>query len=225
MKFKTLFATMAAMTLAMSLYATNDIMTQGAEFGKWTMDAPAAMQLSKESGKPLFICFTGSDWCGWCKLMDEKVFSTDTWKKYSKENMVTVWLDFPRNKDLVPEANRAKNEELAKKYEVQGFPTYVIADADGNEIDRLSASREYTPETFIKDFEKVMIKTKFEELLSAEDYATLTALKAENDKLFKQAEERQEAFRKEMSALAKVVEANNEKIEALADKALQKVSK
>ena len=53
-----------------------DVADKGAELGKWTSDAPAAQELSKTSGKPLFIQFTGSDWCGWCKLMDGKVFST-----------------------------------------------------------------------------------------------------------------------------------------------------
>lgn len=218
---KTLLATAIALSLSLSLYAKTDIMTQGAEAGKWTMDAPAAMQLSKTSDKPVFICFTGSDWCGWCKLMDENIFSTDTWKNYAKENMVTLWLDFPRNKDLVPEANRAKNEELAKQYNVQGFPTYVITDAEGKELGRLSAGREYTPETFIKDFEKIMTTTQLDKLLSAEDYAAYQSLQAENEKLFKQAEARQEEFRKEMQAIGKIVEANNEKIEALVNKAVE----
>ncbi|MDO4527847.1 MAG: thioredoxin family protein [bacterium] len=225
MNLKSLLATVAAVTLSISLYAKDDILTQGAEAGKWTMDAPAAMQLAKTTNKPVFMCFTGSDWCGWCKLMDEKVFSTDTWNNYAKDNMVTLWLDFPRNKELVPEALRAKNEELAKNYEVQGFPTYVIADAEGNEIGRLSASREYTPETFIKDFEKIMITTKIEKILSAEDYATYKNLQAENEKLFKQAEERQEAFRQEMKALGTIVEANSAKIEALVEKAAEAITK
>ena len=39
-----------------------------------------------------------------CKLMEKNVFSEPEWDAYAKENLVLVWLDFPKNAALVPEA-------------------------------------------------------------------------------------------------------------------------
>jgi protein disulfide-isomerase len=221
MKLKSLFAAIAALTLTFSAQAKETVQITGAELGKWTMDAPAAMQLAKETGKPVFICFTGSDWCGWCKLMDRQVFSTDTWKNYAKDNVVTLWIDFPKQKSLVPDELRPQNDELAKTYKIDGFPTYIIVDAEGTEIGRLGASNTATPEAFIEEYEATVIATQIDTILSAEDVAAYKALKVENDELFTLAEERQEAFRKEMEAIGKKVEANNEKIKQYLKKAVK----
>ena len=35
----------------------------------WHTDVNKAINISTQSGKPLFLFFTGSDWCGWCKKM------------------------------------------------------------------------------------------------------------------------------------------------------------
>ena len=56
--------------------------------------------------------FTGSDWCGWCKLMDKEVFAKDEWKTFAAENVVLVTLDFPKDKSIVPEKYVARNKEL-----------------------------------------------------------------------------------------------------------------
>ena len=106
---KSMLAAVAAVVLAFGAVAAEKPAVQGAELGAWTMDTPAALALAKETGKPVFLCFTGSDWCGWCKLMEKKVFGTEAWQAYAKENLVLVWLDFPRDQSLVP-------EEIAPKY-------------------------------------------------------------------------------------------------------------
>ena len=38
------------------------------------MDYDAALTLAEEKKLAVFLDFTGSDWCGWCKLMDRSVF-------------------------------------------------------------------------------------------------------------------------------------------------------
>lgn len=219
MKLKTFFAA-AALTLSISAQA-EEVQISGAELGKWTMDAPAAMQLAKETGKPVFICFTGSDWCGWCKLMDRQVFSTDAWKDYAKANIVTLWIDFPKEKNRVPDELRPQNDTLAKTYKIDGFPTYVIVDAEGTEIGRLGANNAATPASFIEEYETTVIATQVDKFLPAEDLAAYKALKAENEGLFTTAEQRQEEFRKEMEALGKKVDANNKQMKAYLKKAVE----
>ena len=40
----------------------------------WMLDIEKAKATAKAEGKDIFINFTGSDWCGWCKRLDAEVF-------------------------------------------------------------------------------------------------------------------------------------------------------
>ncbi len=185
MKLKSLLAVAAALTLSFSAFAATPPATKGAELGKWTMDIPAALELAKTANKPVFINFTGSDWCGWCQMMDKKVFSLPAWETWAQENAVLLWMDFPRDKTLVPDALKPANDALAEQYDIQGFPTYVILGPDGKEVGRLGSDREATPETFIAKIEQLLILLRLEELLSEEDLARYRALEAEQAELEK----------------------------------------
>ena len=121
----------------------------------WMVDYEAAKAKAKQLKRPVFLQFTGSDWCGWCMMMDKEVFASDAWKRYAAENLVAVKLDFPRRKDNAAEL-RAKHMPIAQKYGVRGYPTYVILDADGNEIGRMGASRGIKPAAFIEQLTKIV---------------------------------------------------------------------
>ena len=91
---------------------SKNILTEGYTPGKWTMDVQAARKYAKEHNLPLFLNFTGSDWCVWCKLMEDRVFSKQEFYEKTKDKIVLVWIDFPRDKDLVPEKYRDRNRTL-----------------------------------------------------------------------------------------------------------------
>ena len=75
------FSAALGLLLAFSAHA-NEVQTKGAKLGQWTMDYDAAVKLAQSSKQPMILNFTGSDWCGWCKIMDKNVFAKDEWKKY-----------------------------------------------------------------------------------------------------------------------------------------------
>jgi len=135
--------------------------TKGAKAGEWTMDFDAAKALAKEKNLPILINFTGSDWCGWCKLMDKQVFSKPKWTSFAKESLVTVFIDSPRDKMLVPMHFVSRNEALGKQFGIQGYPTYILLAADGaTRLGQLGASRNATPEAFIADIKKLTAKAQ-----------------------------------------------------------------
>ncbi len=137
--------------LAAALCANaGEIAVNGAELGAWTQDYAAATNAAATSGKPVFLDFTGSDWCGWCMLMEEKVFSTPEWKEWAATNVYLVTLDFPRDKSKVPEDYQARNRELSKEFGVRGYPTYIVLDAKGQKLGQLGASRNAKPAKFIR---------------------------------------------------------------------------
>ena len=139
--------------LSLTAHAEDTVQTDGAKLGKWTMDFDAAKKIAEEKKLPLMLNFTGSDWCGWCKLMDKNVFAEDDWKKYASENVLLVTLDFPKDKSIVPEKYVDRNTKLKEKFGVRGYPTYLILDSDGEtKIGQLGAGKDKTPESFIAEF-------------------------------------------------------------------------
>jgi protein disulfide-isomerase len=96
----------------------------------WMTSYEKAAAASKQSGKPILADFTGSDWCIWCKRLDEQVFSTDEFAKWAAANVILLQLDFPQGKQL-PDAIKQQNDKLMAKYGVDGFPTVLFLDADG----------------------------------------------------------------------------------------------
>ena len=75
-----------------------------AAYGKVTQDYDGAKRLVQSQGKGyILLVFSGSDWCGWCQVMDRNVFKQKGWEKSSRGmNVVSVLIDTPRNKSLVP---------------------------------------------------------------------------------------------------------------------------
>jgi thiol-disulfide isomerase/thioredoxin len=86
---------------------------------------------AKEADKDLLINFTGSDWCGWCIKLHKEVFAEEAFKTGVKDKFVLVELDFPRDKSKLSAETLKQNKELGAKYEVEGYPTILLCDAEG----------------------------------------------------------------------------------------------
>lgn len=102
----------------------------------WLTSYEKGQEEAKANNKLVLIDFTGSDWCGWCKLLDREVFSKPQFKEYASKNLVLVEVDFPKMKP-VPDATRMENIRLAQRYQIQGFPTVVVVRADGQVLAQL----------------------------------------------------------------------------------------
>ena len=104
----------------------------------WLNDYKKAQQEARASNKFLLLDFTGSDWCGWCKKFDKEILSQSQFQDYARENLVLVEVDFPRpggsRWTAQPAELKKQNQELAHQYQVQGFPTIVVLDGDGQKL-------------------------------------------------------------------------------------------
>jgi thioredoxin-related protein len=149
MKYSTWMRAALLLLLTTSACSAVEFDADGATAGKWTMDLDAARKLAAENQLPILLDFSGSDWCGWCKVMEENVFTKPAWKAYAQDNLVMVLIDFPNDKSLVPEKYTERNNAMKDEYGIRGFPTFVVLDDDGiTELGRLSSGREKTPESF-----------------------------------------------------------------------------
>ncbi|RYG42475.1 thioredoxin family protein [bacterium] len=120
----------------------------------WLTNYDQALKLSKKTGKPILVDFTGSDWCGWCIRLDKEVFSTPEFKAWAKKKVILLSLDFP---DAKPQsaALKKQNDSLARKYQVQGYPTILFLDAKGKKIGSYGYD-EGGPKVWTKKAEKML---------------------------------------------------------------------
>lgn len=99
----------------------------------WLTDLPKAQAQAKNDNKLVLIDFTGSDWCSWCKKLDQETFSKQKFTDYAEKNLVLVQLDYPMNKPQTDEL-KAANAALAKKYNIEGYPTLIALKPDGTVV-------------------------------------------------------------------------------------------
>jgi len=120
--------------------------------GEWTTDYSAAMRQARTDKKKVFLFFTGSDWCGWCKRLDAEVLSTGDFKAYAREQLILVKLDFPRSTPQSTQV-KARNQKLSEQYQVDGYPTIVVLDSNGSAVGRLGY-QPGGPRPFISELKK-----------------------------------------------------------------------
>ncbi|HOP07853.1 MAG TPA: thioredoxin domain-containing protein [candidate division Zixibacteria bacterium] len=77
-----------------------------------------------------------TDWCTWCKRLDTLVFVDSTVKDFFANDMMLVRL------------NAEEDTVTAQTFHVSGYPTLVMVDKDGNEVDRLVGYLD--PEPFLQ---------------------------------------------------------------------------
>ncbi len=120
---------------------------------EWLTDLPAAVKKAREENKALLLDFTGSDWCGWCKKLKSEVFDTPEFQSFADANLILVEVDFPRGKKLAA-AQVEANQKLADRFNVDGFPTIILLDADEKYLGQ-TGYLAGGPKVFISQLEKM----------------------------------------------------------------------
>jgi thiol-disulfide isomerase/thioredoxin len=118
----------------------------------WGTDFPQALNQARSDNKLVLLDFTGSDWCPWCIKFDHDVLSTDAFTSYAKANLELVKLDFPRHTEQDAALKQA-NEALSQRFNVNGFPTYILLNPSGKELGRQVGYAEGGPSVFIAELE------------------------------------------------------------------------
>ena len=149
-----------AWTLTVSTFAAGDL---------WVSDFEKAKKTAAAEGKDLLMDFTGSDWCGWCIKLRKEVFDLDAFKAAAPKNFILVEIDFPQNKSKLSKEIQDQNAKLGQQFGVQGYPSIVLADAQGRPYAQ-TGYQEGGPEKYLKHLDE------------------LRAVKAKRDEAWKKAE-------------------------------------
>jgi len=142
---------------ALGLVAACTLLRVSAEELPWMTDLPKAQAKAKSEKKLIMMDFTGSDWCGWCIKLNNEVFSTPEFSEYAKKNLVLVEVDFPRKKEQTAAVKQA-NASLQEKYKVEGYPTIIVLNSEGQKVGELGY-QPGGPKAFIKELDKLKQKT------------------------------------------------------------------
>ncbi len=119
----------------------------------WGSDISSALEKATEEKKCVFLLFTGSDWCPYCKTLEDKVLSTSEFKKYAEENLILVKYDKKKN---VSKSKGEKISKLMEEYNAPGFPTILILNPDNEKLGTLGSTD--NAEVFISQMQKMVGK-------------------------------------------------------------------
>jgi protein disulfide-isomerase len=91
----------------------------------WAKDYASAQQRASQSGKPMILFFTGK-WCVPCRIMKRNVWADEDVEAAVKAGFtpVMIELDYPNATEMV------------SRYHVGATPTTIIADPQGNILER-----------------------------------------------------------------------------------------
>lgn len=120
--------------------ASSSPLQKGLEHGFIRNDPEAAFREARSKKKPLLIDFYAI-WCPPCNVMDHSVFS--------KKEFQGVGAGFVR---LKLDGDHPLSWVYKDRYRIRGYPTFLFADHEGNEISRVVGSRRFPD--FIEETKK-----------------------------------------------------------------------
>ena len=110
---------------AIATQAALSALAEGLDFFEGDWDE--ALRAAEESGQLVFVDVY-TEWCGTCKLMDANVFPNDALGDYFNPRFVNIKLD--------AEDGDADGPEVAERYDIGAYPTFLFLSPDGAELGR-----------------------------------------------------------------------------------------
>ena len=118
MKLSKLLALAAMAVSPLAVSAQMEFMPEGSTL------QDAIDKAAKENKMVFLDCYTS--WCGPCKMMSESVFPTKEVGDYMNPKFVSIKIDM----------EKGEGPELAKRVEISAYPTFILFDKNGKEINR-----------------------------------------------------------------------------------------
>jgi thiol:disulfide interchange protein len=113
----------------------------GAAALPWEQDLPKALARASGEKKLVMVDFY-TDWCRWCKRMDQTTFA-DANVQRALRRVVSVKLNAEKD-----------GRAAAARFSVDGYPTIVFLNARGGEVGRIPGYLE--PGPFLEELEDIL---------------------------------------------------------------------
>jgi thioredoxin-related protein len=92
-----------------------------------------AAEVARLQNKKLFV-YVHTDWCSWCRRMEEETFSNDAVAEYMNDKFIPVSLDAESQRRVTFNGQRMTEQAVAAEFGVEGFPTHIFLTSDGEPI-------------------------------------------------------------------------------------------
>jgi tetratricopeptide (TPR) repeat protein len=129
----------------------------------WRNDVAPLLD-GKEKTDKLILIDVYTDWCGWCKVMDEKTFSDPYVAKFMTDNFICVKLNAE---------DKGEGTSLASALKVDGFPCTCILDVNKKANTNISGFAE--PDTYLTKLKLAIRALKEDKGGSTEEPAEIKA--------------------------------------------------
>lgn len=124
-----LFALVLSLFVAITFSST----AMAGEKEGWLKFNPGLEKAAKEDKAILVDFYT--DWCHWCKVMDEKTFGDEKVAAKLKERFVTIKLNAEDGSENVTYDNQTfTNPQFSQSFGVTGYPALGFLDSKGKPI-------------------------------------------------------------------------------------------
>ena len=118
---------------------------------EWQTDFDEAKKMAIEKDRNIVLVFQGSDWCAPCIKLENEIWSTQEFKDYAADHFVMLKADFPRKRaNKLPDTQQEKNNQLAEKYNSQGFFPFVVVMDNNGKVLGTAGYEKISPEEYIK---------------------------------------------------------------------------
>lgn len=132
MKLASVILCVAASALVSSVFAGH-VEPASSPFGS---DLAAARTKAQAEHRDVLVSFTGSDWCGWCLVLEKEVFSKPEFKAEAGKHFELVQLDFPHDEGKQSPEITARNKGWKKELKSASFPDILLLDESGRVFGR-----------------------------------------------------------------------------------------
>lgn len=122
-------------------FAANGEWLKGPDFN-WFIRLEPALEKASQENKKVYVLNTGSDWCGFCKVLKREVLERPLFREFARKHLVLVYLDQPSQKVDMPQDQRNYNRATVRNLRFGGgVPCAMLLNADGSKIDTISGYR------------------------------------------------------------------------------------
>jgi thioredoxin-related protein len=99
---------------------------------KWN-SFDTGLDLAKKSGKKVLVDVY-TDWCTWCKKMEQTTYSDKKIQEYLKKNYILVRLNPETDGDVLYEGKKYTAQEFSQGMGVNGYPATLFLKSSGEPI-------------------------------------------------------------------------------------------
>jgi hypothetical protein len=110
----------------------------GAVASPFGNDLAAARAKAQAEHRDVLVSFTGSDWCGWCLILEKEVFLKPEFNAEAGKHFELVQLDFPSNKSKQDPEVAARYQAWKKELKSSSFPDILLLDEKGKVFGRMN---------------------------------------------------------------------------------------